>query len=101
MASAQAGLAPALPRRALSASGGFSLVEVLFACALLALALVPLMRAAGRNRAAAEALRGLAEKTIADNDASAREAAEASVTNAVARKRDPAANAGATSGAAR
>ena len=64
--------------------GGFSLVEVLLACALLALALVPLMRATSANRRSAEALRSLTRQTLEEGDASARQAAEAAAKKALA-----------------
>lgn len=56
--------------------GGFSLVEVLVACALLALALVPLMRAARANASLARRVREEAAAALARGDAAARERLE-------------------------
>ena len=57
--------------------GGFSLVEVLVACALLALALVPLMRAARANASLAQRVREEAAGAVGRGDAAARERLEA------------------------
>jgi Tfp pilus assembly protein PilV len=73
--------------RQIERKSGFSLVEVLFACTLLALALVPLMRASGNNRRTSETLRDLVKETLKENDASACQAAEASVARAMEKER--------------
>jgi len=57
-------------------NAGFSLIEVLFACALLALALVPIMRAMNANATNASNLIERANWIVRENDASARLAAE-------------------------
>lgn len=56
--------------------GGFSLVEILVACLLLALALVPAMRALNANARMAAMARAESAKAIADADSAAREAVE-------------------------
>lgn len=62
-----------------AAKGGFSLVEVLVACALLALALVPLLRAAHANNSVALWARDKARQAIERGDAAARERVDAAV----------------------
>lgn len=63
-------------RNQINGNGGFSLVEVMFACALLALALIPMMRAMNANAANASRLVEKARVIVLENDASARLAAE-------------------------
>ena len=54
--------------------GGFTLIEVLVACTLLALVVVPAMRAFSANRRVADAIVGWAVSGIAAADAAARAA---------------------------
>lgn len=75
-----------------TANGGFSLVEVLFACFLLALALVPIAKAVNGNRKAAEALKALSLRFIADGDADAKENATAAKAEKEAAAGNPAAD---------
>lgn len=54
---------------------GFSLVEVLFACALVTLALVPIMRAMGANMRHSSEIAERVVRIVSDNNAAAGEAA--------------------------
>ena len=81
-------------KRIHSSDGGFSLVEVLFACFLLALALVPIAKAMNGNRKAAEALKALSLRFVADGDADAKENATAAKAEKEAAAGNPAADGG-------
>ena len=76
---------------------GFSLVEVLFACTLLALALVPIAKAMNNNRKASEAIKTLSLRMVAEGSKSSREDAAAAKEKAAG---NPAANVNNTSSAA-